>query len=112
MSEPNLTPEIESISRHILAQGLKHAAELIDLTGIDRDRCRQLNLTEQAWAEAMDACSRMLRERAHQLSPGSVSEICRRTHVQACHICDDAGCGDNMNPTLRKPADEPRPPQP
>jgi hypothetical protein len=28
--------------------------------------------------------------------------ICRRTHTQACHICEDASCGDNSNPALRK----------
>lgn len=27
---------------------------------------------------------------------------CRRTHTQACHICEDASCGDNANPALRK----------
>lgn len=31
-----------------------------------------------------------------------VSVICRRTGMQWCHICEDARCGDNQNPTIVK----------
>lgn len=27
------------------------------------------------------------------------SEVCRETHVQACHNCDDFNCGDNLQRT-------------
>lgn len=27
---------------------------------------------------------------------------CKRTHTQACHICEDASCADNANPALHK----------
>ena len=29
----------------------------------------------------------------------SISDRCRTTHSQACHICEDKACGDNTNST-------------
>jgi hypothetical protein len=31
-----------------------------------------------------------------------VSEICRKTHLQNCLECEDARCGDNLNPAVKK----------
>jgi NTP pyrophosphatase (non-canonical NTP hydrolase) len=31
-----------------------------------------------------------------------VSQICRETHIQKCHRCDDLDCCDNMNDEARK----------
>jgi len=31
-----------------------------------------------------------------------VSEFCRRTGQQNCHICEDADCGDNENPSITR----------
>jgi hypothetical protein len=30
------------------------------------------------------------------------SEVCQMYQVQACHICDNLGCGDNTNPVKAK----------
>lgn len=32
--------------------------------------------------------------------PPTVSEYCCTHHVQRCHTCDDANCGDNTNPGI------------
>ena len=34
--------------------------------------------------------------------PELVSEVCRRTSVQACHLCEDMTCGDNTTPAARE----------
>jgi hypothetical protein len=36
----------------------------------------------------------------------SVSEWCRRTHMQLCHCCDDLSCCDNLARELSKEASE------
>jgi len=33
----------------------------------------------------------------HECDECTVSDRCRRTHVQDCGRCDDFGCGDNTN---------------
>jgi len=44
----------------------------------------------------------------------TVSERCRRTHEQWCHVCDDAECADNENQALGQftPPAEPKPAEP
>ena len=32
----------------------------------------------------------------------SISEWCKRTHIQLCHCCDDLTCGDNLRKEVEK----------
>ena len=37
-------------------------------------------------------------ENIYDQHPHSISEICRITHVQNCHICENMDCTDNLTP--------------
>lgn len=37
-----------------------------------------------------------------KLSLESISERCKRTHFQCCHICEDIECGDNTSKAKKK----------
>jgi hypothetical protein len=37
----------------------------------------------------------------------SISEWCKRTHIQLCHCCDDLTCDDNLRKELKEKENEP-----
>ena len=39
---------------------------------------------------------------SHEHLLESISDKCKRTYQQCCHICEDANCGDNMTPSILK----------
>jgi len=84
------------------------------IAGLETERdeacaeCEQLTRAVSLYAsEIKDAGAEIERLRAEldrrDAKPEKVSETCRRTGVQACHICDDLGCGDNMSAKEFKP---------
>jgi len=55
-------------------------------------------------AEDMDKINRVI-------SPPegiSISEWCKRTHIQLCHCCDDLTCDDNLRKELTEKENEPK----
>ena len=36
-----------------------------------------------------------------QYAEKPISQVCRETHFQLCHLCDDESCGDNTNQFLK-----------
>jgi chromosome segregation ATPase len=38
----------------------------------------------------------------------SISEWCKRTHIQLCHCCDDLTCDDNLRKEIKEKENEPK----
>lgn len=105
-SEMNIEDIIEDI--------LNESEEITDLK-------EQLALSQQAERDAVenwkldqvriDAGVQTVRELTEQLAAkdaeisifldNGTSGYCRARHVQACHICEDAECLDNLNPKIK-----------
>ena len=100
---------IQGLFEHVpreLAPGSPHISDavkaLADAYAKSRAECERLERAVVLYAsEIKDAGAEIERLKAElarcDAKPEKVSETCRRTGVQACHICDDLGCGDNMS---------------
>jgi len=83
---------------------IQHVVELVELATSCNVSLRLENMELKAEIARLDAALRMVIAQESLLDvlqkiegEKPVSQICRETHVQACHCCDDAGCCDNVN---------------
>lgn len=51
-------------------------------------------------AEMAEKDNRLLRENMTESTTLSPSQVCAKYHVQNCHACERADCGDNMTPGI------------